>query len=348
MGVIERVVLIKGLSTSHTTTGVARVQQTRSPTSSSSSSPLPTVRIQQATVSQSQPTVRIQQATISQSQPTVRIQQATISQSQQFTIASDTTMIIQEPTASASTPPAPANEQQGLSPSSIAGLAMIPVAVLLIAVGIFTFFWLRKHRRRGPVIRHLSPSGGPPPTLPDKDFGSPASSFDSVNSGGKVRNMSAMSTPIVHPGWVSSQRSQPRPSHDSAVHHNPWRDQLPKTSTDITTAELQVPPRGAVEAGNDSPIDRSSPFRLKRGDTQRRSSLDPTVMSAWPAPPPPAAQPAPFQPSRVGMTYMERRSISAEYFAQERDNGGARGAQQYWESMQLELGSDPGPTFKSR
>lgn len=321
MGVVERrAVLIDVRSASHTSTGVVRVQQTRSLTTLLSSSPA----------------------------PTVRIQQATISQAQQYTVPPDTTsMWIQEPTQSAPILQPPAQEQQGLSPGSIAGLAMIPVAVLLIAVAIFTVFWLRKHRKRGPVIRHLGPAGPPPPAVPEKEFGSPASSFDSVNNGGKVRNMSAMSTPITHPAWVSSQRLQPRPSHDSAVHHNPWTEQLPKASADITTTELQVP-RGAFDAGNDSPIDGSSPFRLKRGDTQRKSSLDSDLMSAWPAPPQPAAQPPPFQQSRAGMTYMERRSISAEYFAQDKDNGGAHGAQQYWESMRLELGSDPGPTFRSR
>ncbi|KAJ4379398.1 hypothetical protein N0V86_005443 [Didymella sp. IMI 355093] len=240
----------------------------------------------------------------------------------------------------------PARERGSLSPASIAGFAMIPVAVFLIAAAIFTYFWLRKRRRPGPEIRHLGPTRPPPPLVPEKDFGSPNGSFDSTWSGGKMRSMTAMSTPLAHNGWVASPRPQARPSNDSAVHHNPWHDQLPKISADITTAGLQVPRRD-IDEGNDSPIDRSSPFRLKRGDTKKRTSLDPDLMSAWPAPPQPVAQPAPLQTSRIGKSYMERRSISAEYFAQEKENRNTRGAQEYWEDIRLELGPDPGPVVRS-
>ncbi len=313
---IERVVHIEGRSTSHTATDdVARGQQPHNPTSSSSS-PL----------------------------PTIRIQQATISTSQQFTIATDA-MTTSEPTMPAvpSESAAPSEERHGLSTNSIAGLVMIPIAVVLIAVAIFAYFWLRKRRRRGPNIRHLGQTP-PPPAVPEKDFGSPVSSIDSTFSGGKVRSMAAMSTPVVHTGWIVSSRPCVRPSHDSAVHHNPWNEQPSKTSAEITTAGLHAP-RGMAGSGSDSPIDRSSPFRLKRGDTRKRSSLDPDIMSAWPAPPQPAAQVVPSQLSRTGQTYMERRSISAEYFAQETDRYGAHG---YWEDVRLGLGPDPGPTVRSR
>ncbi|KAF2624038.1 hypothetical protein BU25DRAFT_166146 [Macroventuria anomochaeta] len=312
---IERKVHIEGRSAPHTATDdVVRGQQPQDP-KSSSPSPL----------------------------PTIRIQQATISTSQQFTVPADT-ISTSNPTmpAKITKPAAPSQERHSLPAKSIAGLAMIPVAVLLIAVAIFTYLWLRKRRRRAPIICHLGST--PPPAVPEKDFCSPTSSFDSTASGGKVRSMNAMSTPVVHTGWIASPRSQARPSNNSTVHHNPWNDQLPKVSADITSAGLQVP-RGA-DVGDDSPIDRSSPFRLKTGDT-KRSSLDPDVMSAWPAPPQPAVQPAPLQSSRTGKTYMERRSISAEYFAQERDSRDARGAQEYWEDVRLELGPDPGPTVRS-
>ncbi|KAH6622106.1 hypothetical protein C7974DRAFT_414774 [Boeremia exigua] len=233
-------------------------------------------------------------------------------------------------------------EKHGLSANSIAGLAMIPIAVLFIIAAIFIYFWLRKRRRHAPVIRHLGTTPSPP-AVPEKDVGSPINSFESIFCGGKVHNMAAISTPIVHTGWIASSRPHVYPSDDSAVHHNPWDDQLPRNSVDITTASLPAP-KATVGSGNDSPIDRSSPFRLKRGDTRKRSSLDPDVMSAWPAPPQPTAQPAPLQFSRTGKTYMERRSISAEYFAQEKVS---RGAQEYWENMGLELGPDPGPTVRS-
>lgn len=324
MGEMVRVVLIEGRSTSHTATGVVGGQRTQIPTAASSSSPL----------------------------PTVRIQQATISQPQQFTVPPDT-MTTSNPIAPTWTPGpvAPTQQQRGLPPAAIAGFALIPVAVFLILVAIFAYFWLRKRRRRGPVIRHidqsLPPPPPPPPAVPKKDFGSPASSFDSEAGGEKTRNLSAMSPRAVHAGWVSSQRSQQRRSHEAAVHHNPWREQDPKVSADITTQRLQVPARGAVESGADSPIDRTSPFRLKRGDTQKRSSFDSELLSAWPTPPRPAAQPTPLQPSRPGRSCMERRSISDEYFAQERESGDARG-QQYWEDIRLSLSPGPGPTFMSR
>ncbi|KAF1933733.1 uncharacterized protein M421DRAFT_203126 [Didymella exigua CBS 183.55] len=312
---IEHVVHIEGRSASHTARVVARGQQPHEP-ASSSSSPLPTIRIQQATVSQAQ----------------------------RFTIASDTVMIT-SPTMSATITETavPAQKKDGLSTASIAGLAMIPVVVLLIVVAASTYFWLRKRRRQDPEIRCAGPTR---PAIPEKDFRLPNSSFDSTASGGKLRSMTAMSTPVTNNGWVASPRPRARPSYDSTVHRNPWHDQLPKISADITTASLQAPRRDADE-GNDSPIDRSSPFRLKRGDTRKKSSLDADVMSAWPAPPQPVAQRAPLQTSRVGKTYMERRSISAEYFAQEKDHHSARGAQDHWENIRLELAPDPGPVVRS-
>ncbi|KAJ4991732.1 hypothetical protein SVAN01_02847 [Stagonosporopsis vannaccii] len=276
--------------------------------------------------------------------PKIRIQQATISTSQQFTIATNA-METGHPTmpATITESAAPSQEKHGLSSSSIAGLAMIPVAMLLLMIAIFTYFWLRKRGRRIPIIRHVESR---PPAVPEKDFDSPASSFESTIGGGRVRNMAAMSTPIAQTDWVASSRPRVQASSDSAVHHNPWSEQLPKTSADITTAGLHVP-RETFDAGSDSPIDRSSPFRLKRGDTRKRSSLDPDVMSAWPAPPEPAARAAPLQWSRTEKTYMERRSISAEYFAQEKDSYHENGAQNCWEKVRLGLGPDPGPTFRS-
>ncbi|KAF3053392.1 hypothetical protein E8E11_011855 [Didymella keratinophila] len=259
--------------------------------------------------------------------------------------------------ATISDPAVPTQDRRGLSAASIAGLAMIPVAVFLIAGAIFTYFCLRARRRRGPEIRHLGPTPPPVPAVPEKDergFRTHSSSFEpmasSPASGGKVTCMTAMSTPLAGNGWasqVSTYRPSARPSNDSAIQHNPWHDQLPKTSADITTAGLQIPRRD-IDEGNDSPIDRSSPFRLKRGDTRKRSSLDPDVMSAWPAPPQPVAHPAPLHTTRTGKSYMERRSISAEYFAQEKDSRDARGTQEYWEDIRLELGPDPGPIVKSR
>ena len=271
--------------------------------------------------------------------PTMRIQQATIFTSQQFTVPARTISAIGGPTM-VSEPATPAQEHHGLSSKSIAGLAMIPVAAILIIVATFTYFWLQKRCRLTPIVRHLDPSH--PPPVPEKDFRSPIISFDSSASGGKVRCMMAMSTPVVHKGWHASQglQPQPQPPNSIAVHQSRWSNQLPKLSADITSAGFVG--RGAMDIENDSPIDRSSPFRLRRGDTRKRSSLDPVVMGAWPMPPQPAAQSA-----TGGRAYMERRSISTQYFAQERSSYDARGPQEYWEDIRLELGPDPGPTIKS-
>lgn len=271
--------------------------------------------------------------------PTLRIQQATIFTSQEFTVPGKTLSIVGGPTVM-SEPTTPAQEHHGLSSKSIAGLAMIPVAAVLIASTIFIYFWLQKRRRRVPVIRHLGPSH--PPPVPEKDFSSPTGSFDSLASGGKVRSMMAMSTPVIHTGWhaLQSPQPQPHPPNSIAVHHNPWGDQLSKLSADIASAGIVG--RGLADDENDSPIDRSSPFRLRRADTRERSSLDPQVMGAWPMPPQPAAQ-----PGTGGRGYVERRSISTQYFAQERSSHDARGTQEYWEEIKLELGPDPGPTIKS-
>lgn len=329
MSPIEHTVHIEGRSASHTATIVARGQQPHE---------TPTAPLSSPSIPSSSPL------------PAIRIQQATISTSQQFTIAPDT-----HPTmpATISETAVPAQDSRGLSAASIAGLAMVPVAMFLIAAAIFMYFWARARRRRGPEIRRLGPTPPPAPAVPEKDergFRTHSDSFESMASGGKVTCMTAMSTPVAHNGWAAqfgSARPQARPSNDSAVRHNPWHDQRPKVSADITTAVLQVP-RREVDEGNDSPIDRSSPFRLKRGDTRKRSSLDSELMNAWPAPPKPVAQPMTICTSRTGKSYMERRSISAEYFAQERDNPNARGTQEYWEDIRLELGPDPGPVIKSR
>lgn len=158
-----------------------------------------------------------------------------------------------------------------------------------------------------------------------------------------MRSLTAMSTPVEHPGWHAPPH--PQADKNAVMQYNPWNDQLPKVSADITTMGFVA--RRAVREGNDSPTDRGSPFRLKRGDTTRnRSSLDPDLMGAWPAPPQPL-QPAARQPFRTGKTYMERRSISAEYFEQEKPSRDARGVQEYWEEIGLELNPNPGPMMKT-
>lgn len=320
---IEHAIHIEGRCALHTGTIIARGQQPQEPPTTPttpSSSPLPT---------------------------TVHIQQATISTSQQFTIASDAVPTM---SATSSETAVPVQDSHGLPAALKAGLAMIPVAVLLIAAAIFTYFRVRARRRRALEIRRSGPT--PRPVVAEKNVrGSRkhSKSSEPMASGGKVACMAAMSTPVAPDGWavqVSTHRPQTRLEYDSAVQHNPWHDQRPKISVDITTAGLEVPRRN-VDEGNDSPIDRKSPFRLKRGDTRKRSSLDPEIMGAWPAPPPSVAQPAPLHIAQTGKSYMERMSISAGYFAQEKNSRGARGTEEYREDIRLDLGPDPGPVVKS-
>jgi hypothetical protein len=202
---------------------------------------------------------------------------------------------------------------------------MIPVVVIVVVVLIFGYLWLRKRRKQAPIIRHLGPS---PPLPPEKDFYSPTFSIDSKSSG-KVCSMTAFSTPLAHTGWHASPRLQ----NNNSFHHMPWNNAIPEQTVDIATPGSTAR-GGGVEAVLDSPIDRSSPFRLKRGNTNKRSSLDSDLMSAWPVPP------QPVQPARGGSMYTQRRSISEEYFRQERI------AQDEWEEIRIGLGPDPGPTVK--
>ena len=166
--------------------------------------------------------------------------------------------------------------KQGITSGTKIGLGIIPVVVFLCAMWIFSLFWWRKRRARK-AIRNM---GSPP--VPEKDPSSFGGSMDSSRRGSKVLQMSAFSTPI-HDGQCREAQ---------AVGESGLRDQTGITNqrgkhhTNATVARLTNP--GVSGAEMDSPIDGTSPFRLKRGDTVKRGSLGTEISSLWPSPPPSA------------------------------------------------------------
>jgi hypothetical protein len=91
-----------------------------------------------------------------------------------------------------------------------------------------------------------------------------------------VLHMAAFSTPIHD----ERKRGSLYATHIAAI---------PEQSLDMIVDQSQTvaPPKKSprLEAPLDSPIDGSSPFRLKRGDTVKRHSLGPELARLWPSPP---------------------------------------------------------------
>lgn len=172
----------------------------------------------------------------------------------------------------------PVSSNKGMSNVTKIGLGMIPVVVFLCAMWIFFLFWWRKRRLRG-VIRHM----GPPP-VPEKDLSLISTSNDSSRRGSKVLNMAAFSTP-VHDGRY----------REAQVF---GQSQMPNQSP-ITDAKKRTDAIVTERAETDSPIDATSPFRLKRGDTLKRCSLGTEISSLWPSPPPSAWIKQPVKIERV-------------------------------------------------
>lgn len=147
------------------------------------------------------------------------------------------------------------------------GLAMIPVIVALVGLYILFLFWYRKRR----AARNKAPP------VPEKDGQSQNGSIISQRRSSKVFRMAAFVAPLHE----SLQRATPPPQTKVAGH---------KKSGSIDKSIISYPIQGPkspsmIEAGPDSPIDGSSPFRLKRGNTVKRSSIGPELSRLWPSPP---------------------------------------------------------------
>jgi hypothetical protein len=162
----------------------------------------------------------------------------------------------------------------GMKTTTKIGLAMIPVVVVLVGLYVVFLFWYRKHRAARRSIR-----GSISPPIPEKDLHSYNSSIDSRERSSKVCQMAAFSAPIH-----GVRHGEARFVGESVAPHEVRSDK----GKDIQAESPAIPMRNAARLFHtdlDSPIDGSSPFRLKRGDTVKRSSLGPDLARLWPSPP---------------------------------------------------------------
>jgi hypothetical protein len=174
-------------------------------------------------------------------------------------------------TAAASATPT----NRGMPTATKIGIAMIPVVIVVVGLCVLLFFWRRK-RRTAPKEKRLSIS----PPVPEKDNPTYPSSIKSTKRSSKVYTMNAFAAPI-HDGrhrkaqFAEEPTAQPAP--DAMSKEEDVIVQMTKTPR-TSRIILEVP-------DIDSPTDRDSPFRLKRGDTLRRMSLGPELARLFPKPP---------------------------------------------------------------
>jgi hypothetical protein len=168
---------------------------------------------------------------------------------------------------------APTN--RGMPATTKIGLAMIPVAVVVVGLYVLFLFRWRK-RRTARKEKRLSIS----PPVPEKDTPTYPESVKSNKRSSKVYTMSAFAAPLhdgrhreAHfPGLAMAQSEAESMSEEEDV-------QVQMTKTPRTSRTLLEVPIV------DSPTDRGSPFRLKRGNTLRRMSLGPELTRLFPTPP---------------------------------------------------------------
>lgn len=168
-------------------------------------------------------------------------------------------------------PPFTSPPRNQLTGTTKVGLAMIPIIVALVGIYVLFLFWYRKRR----AARKLESSMAPP--VPDKDGQSQNGSIASRRRSSKVFRMAAFVSPLHE----SLQRAASPPRNEKAGHKK--SGSIDKSIISYPIAPPKSP--AMVEAGLDSPIDGSSPFRLKRGDTIRRCSIGPELSRLWPSPP---------------------------------------------------------------
>jgi hypothetical protein len=176
--------------------------------------------------------------------------------------------------------PSQASQRPGMTFGTKLGLGMIPVVVGLCALWtVFLFWWRRRKAQQQSQV--VSPP--PPPRVTEKEFMSLVPSLESSRRGSKVFNMAAFSTPIHNDNeW----RRGTQVYRESA---QPTREATEEDHSDGQNSYTDIIRRAISGASRpDSPTDRTSPFRLKRGNTVRRSSLGSEISNLWPSPPPSA------------------------------------------------------------
>jgi hypothetical protein len=297
-------------------------------------------------------TIHIQQATVSPIPPTAHA------------VTSNTAA----PLEPISTGPAEA-AKPGASVNTKLGFAMIPVAVFAGAMAVLIALWLRRRQMRK-AFRNRTP-----PAVPEKANHTPSTSFYFNNSGRRgtpTHDMNARSTPVhimeacrtpMHTSHLSQSpvtnpvqspfTNQVRPPVINQVQsHDRW------TSTDQALLRVPIDMAVARHGGSviaepqESPIDGSSPFRLKRGNTINRNTLGSAIANTWPMPPPRARMNLSDPTGRIPFprldaeVYDQRPLTHVEIPRREVPMREVPRRIQ-WDEGRFQLGPDPGPTLRS-
>jgi hypothetical protein len=154
-------------------------------------------------------------------------------------------------------------------------LGMIPAVLGLCAMWIFFLIWWPKRKAR--KARKASQQARPPP-VPEKDVPPVVPATNSKQRVSKAFNVAAFSTPIQG-RCREVQVRHPSKKSTKTVRFSAKHEINTTTTTRLATSKGSRPP-------SHSPIDGTSPFRLKRGDTTVRKSLGSEISSLWPSPPP--------------------------------------------------------------
>jgi len=172
------------------------------------------------------------------------------------------------------TPDDPTAPRHGISLGAKLGLGMIPIVVGMCFIWFFFLLWWRRRQARKAIL-----IGKLTPLTPEKDRTSFVPPVEDSKRGSRVLNLAAYSTQVNGGRYVG-----PRPPR----RQEPKQKQR-RGSNRASTRMSQLSARsGKHRSGADSPIDSSSPFKLKRGSTVRKS-LGSEISDLWPSPPPPTA-----------------------------------------------------------
>ena len=176
---------------------------------------------------------------------------------------------------SAYTPDYPTAPRHHMSLGTKLGLGMIPVVVGACFMWFFILLWWRRRQaRKAILLAKLMP------LTPEKDRASFIPPVEDSKRGSRVLKLAAYSTQANGGRYVG-----PRPTRrqEPKQKQKQWRG-----SNRASTRMSQLSARsGKQRSGADSPIDSSSPFKLKRGSTVRKS-LGSEISGLWPSPPPTA------------------------------------------------------------